>query len=99
MPARSRPKKSERIRGRTNGRAGVEFDVEKAAGRRSVPMPTGKSENRMKLVTPAEMGISAVDEKELHRLTKRAATSFEKETFCIQPRAKLASTAALLEDL
>jgi len=51
MPARSRPKKAERIRGRTNGRGGAEFDVEKAAGRRSVPMPTGKSENRMKLVT------------------------------------------------
>jgi len=45
------------------------------------------------------MGISAVDEKELHRLTKRAATSFEKETFCIQPWAELASTVALLEDL
>lgn len=99
MPARSRPKKSERIRGRTSGRGGFEFDKDKHAGRRSVPMPTGKSVNRMKVVGAPELGISAADEKELHRLTKRAATYFEKATFCNQPRATLASAIEFLEDL
>jgi len=50
MPARSRPKSSESIRGRTSEWGGVEFDVDKHAGSRSMPMPTGNSVNRMKIV-------------------------------------------------
>jgi len=64
-----------------------------------VPMPTGKSVNRLKVVGAPELVISAADEKELHRLTKRAATYFEKVTFCNQPRATLASAIEFLEDL
>jgi len=99
MPARFRPEKPERIRGRTSGRGGVGFDVDKHAGRRSVPMRTGKSVNRMKVVSAPELGISAVDEKEPHRLTNWAATYFEKVTLCNQPRAALVSAIVFLEDL
>jgi len=53
----------------------------------------------MKVVGAPELGISAVDEKELHRLTKRAATYVEKVTFCNQPRVTLASAIEFREDL
>ena len=61
MPARSRPKESERIRGRTSGWGGFKLDKDKHAGRRSVPMPTGESVSRMKVVGAPELGISAAD--------------------------------------
>jgi len=53
----------------------------------------------MKVVGAPELGISAVDEKELHRLTKRAATYVQKVTFCNQPRVTLASAIEFQEDL
>ena len=99
IPDCSHPKKSERIRGRTSGRGGLEFDVDKHAGRRSVPTPKGTSVKRMKFVGAPELGMSVGDEKELHRLTKREATYFEKVTFCNHPRATLASANEFPEDL
>ena len=53
----------------------------------------------MKVVGAPELGISFVEEKELHRLTKRWATYFEKVTFCNQAQATLASAIELPEDL
>lgn len=84
-PARSRPKITEHIRERTIGRGGVEFNMNKHAGRRSLSMPTCKSVNRMKIVDAFELESSAAYEKELHWMDKRAATYFEKVTFCIHP--------------